>query len=184
MFKDIIKKIKIKIKEHQYDDYIWWHRDAVRDAFTEMVMCPDLNWILLDPEIYDNMLTRIEQHDMSKYSEEEYDAYRKHFYPINEQEKNESEKEFDAAWEHHWKTNDHHWQNRVNDTEFNTETECAILENVCDWLAMGYKFKDRPYQYYERNKEEITSKLPAKQIEFLEKIIYDGIDKNYCKKVR
>lgn len=181
MLRDIIKRIKIKFKEHQYDDYIWWHRNAIRDAFTEMVMCPDLAWIILDPVIYDKMVTRIENHDLSKYDIAEYDAYRKYYYPINKQEKENAEKDFQEAWKHHYENNDHHWQNRINDTEFTIETECAILENVCDWLAMGYKFKDRPYQYYNKHKEEISSKLPAKQVEFLEKVIFEGIDKKFCK---
>ena len=59
------------------------------------------------------------------------------------------------------------------------QTQIDILENVCDWLAMGYTFGDRPYQYYEKNKDKIN--LPKKDREFLEKIIYEGIDKDYVK---
>ena len=73
--------------------------------------------------------------------------------------------------------NDHHWQHRQNDEdkELDTETKLACLENVMDWLARGYQFKNRPYQYYENHKDGIT--LPSKQKEFIEYLIYEGIDK-------
>ena len=45
---------------------------------------------------------------------------------------------------------------------------------------MGYAFNDRPYQFYEKNKNEI--RLPKAQEEFIEKIIYEGIDKQYIKR--
>ena len=45
-----------------------------------------------------------------------------------------------------------------------------------DWLAVGYTVNDRPYQYYEENKDEII--LPQPEKDFIEKIIYEGIDKD------
>ena len=42
---------------------------------------------------------------------------------------------------------------------------------------MGYKFKDRPFQYYEKHKNEI--KLNEEERVFLERVIYKGIDKKY-----
>ena len=53
------------------------------------------------------------------------------------------------------------------------------LENVLDWMAMGYTFNDRPYQFYEKNKEKI--KLPKAERDFIEKVIYEGVDKKYTK---
>lgn len=46
-----------------------------------------------------------------------------------------------------------------------------------DWLAMGYYFHNRPSDYYDAHKEEIN--LPKKQKDFIEKCIYQGIDKQY-----
>ena len=168
--KEIIKKIRIKLKEHEYKKYIEEHRDNIRDAFVEVSTCPDLDWIITE-DISVKLFERILAHDLSKYSDEEFDAYRRYYHPINIEERENAKEDFDKAWEHHWKNNDHHWQARQNDTEFTEETELAILENVCDWLAMGYKFHDRPIEYYNKHKKEI--KLPAKQIELLEKILKD-----------
>jgi hypothetical protein len=35
--------------------------------------------------------------------------------------------------------NDHHWQARTNDTDFTINTKLACLENIMDWLAVGYE---------------------------------------------
>ena len=175
---NIINKLKIKIKEHQYIRYIDKHIENVEKAFYELALCPYLNHIMNEytcAKLYD----QIKVHDESKYEVEEFDAYRKNFYPINKQEKEDNKKDFDKAWEHHLKNNRHHWQSRQYDKEFTMQIQIDILENVCDWLAMGYTFGDRPYQYYEKNKDKIN--LPKKDREFLEKIIYEGIDKDYVK---
>ena len=46
--KDIIKQIKIKLKEREYIKYIEEHRDNIRDAFVEVSTCPDLDWIITE----------------------------------------------------------------------------------------------------------------------------------------
>lgn len=174
-----IEKIKIKFREWQYDNYLYNHIRNVRDAFAEMVMNPNLEAIWRDYHIYDNLITRIENHDASKYSKEEYNAYRKYFFPTKKERKEESrEIEFQKAWKHHWENNDHHWQYReVNPTtELTEDRVAAIIENICDWLAMGYTFKDRPYQYYNSHKKQIF--LSDIERDFLEKIIY-ALDKDY-----
>ena len=166
----ILKKLKIKLKERAYKNYIVAHQMAIHDAFVEMVMCEELRYLWDDQEFYNKMVDRIAAHDNSKFSEEEFEAYRKYFYPIDEKEKSEVKDAFDKAWQHHLECNDHHWQHRKDSTEFTEETQLAILENVCDWMAMGYVFGDRPYEYYEEHKEAIT--LPSKDKEFLEFVIY------------
>jgi hypothetical protein len=45
-----------------------------------------------------------------------------------------------------------------------------------DWLAVGYEWNNRPYEYYESIKDNID--LPQEQIDFMEKCIYQGIDKD------
>ena len=45
---------------------------------------------------------------------------------------------------------------------------------------MGYKFNDRPYQYYENNKNNIT--LGEDERKYLEDLIYNVIDIDYIQK--
>ena len=167
----MFRKLRIKLKEREYRKYIEEHRQNIRDAFVELSTCPDLDWVITE-DISAKLFERIKDHDLSKYSDKEFDAYRRYYHPIDYIEKYNAKEDFDKAWEHHWKNNDHHWQNRQGkDDFFNEEIELACLENICDWLAMGYKFNDRPIQYYNKHKDEI--KLPQKQIVFIERVLND-----------
>lgn len=170
-------------KEKEYLKYIENHKDNVIEAFYNLIMCPDMDWFDWEPihaDLYDRILT----HDNSKYSDEEFDAYRKQYYPVNEEEKILNADMFEKAWEHHWKSNRHHWQARQNDIsrqdELTKEELLDCLENIIDWMAMGYVYNDRPYEFYEKNKYKIT--LPKAQRDFMEKVIYEGIDKRYVTK--
>ena len=174
----MFKYFKTRKQRKAYRNDINEHKRCILRAFYEMLQCKGLEWIMQDPDIFKPLWNRALEHDDSKFDEEEFEPYRKHYFPINKQEYLDSQEEFETAWEHHKKNNDHHWQARINwkDEDFNIETELACLENIMDWLAVGYKFHNRPYEYYEAHKDEIT--LPKKQIEFMEKCIYEGIDKD------
>lgn len=176
--KQIIKKVKTNQAENKYYKYIEQHRKYMVQAYIEMLACPVI--LELGDEVLNKLKHRVLTHDLSKYENEEFGAYRKHYYPINKQEKEDNLENFERAWQHHWNNNPHHWQYRRNNTEFSKEniTDVVnVLENVCDWLAIGYDFNDRPYQYYEKVQETIEL-CPAER-EFLEYIIYHGVDLKY-----
>ncbi len=172
-----------KIKEKEYIKYIENHKFLIEQAFDEMVMCPDMQWLTWEfyhVDLYD----RIKNHDNSKYEIEEFDAYRKNYYPVNEEEKELNKEDFEKAWKHHYESNRHHWQCRqfdnCKDNKLSKEQILDCLENICDWMAVGYDKGDRPYQFYETIKDKI--KLPQEEIDFLEKVIYEGVDKKYINK--
>lgn len=178
----IKNNIKIKKQEKKYMKYIKEHQENVRKAFEEIKENPVI-YQRYSGEILDALWGRVLIHDKSKYSEEEFVPYRKNFYPINAEEKEENKPDFDKAWEHHWKNNSHHWQCRKNKTSFdknNKEEVLDVLENILDWIAMGYKFNDRPYQYYENNKNNII--LCEDERKYLEDLIYNVIDIDYIQK--
>ena len=181
---NIIKKfILIKKKEKEYKTYIKIHKQNILKAFYEILNCEELTELIFNSDILPLLYDRVLNHDNSKFSRKEFNAYRKQYYPIDIQEKKLNKLAFEKAWHHHWIHNDHHWQNRqywTEEWELSTKTKLACLENVIDWLAMGYQFNDRPYQYYEKHKNEI--KLPSCQIKFIEYLIYEGVDKKYIKK--
>ena len=108
--KIIIKKQKIK----EYKNYIHDHKINVIRAFYEFLNCKELeDFILnLDTNALFALWDRVLDHDESKYDKIEFEAYRKEYYPIDAQERRLNKLAFDKAWEHHWKTNDHHWQHR------------------------------------------------------------------------
>lgn len=178
----LIYNLVKKRKEKEYIKYTERHKENVENAFIEMVMCPDMQfipWEFYHVELYDQVIV----HDDSKYSEEEFEAYRRNFYPVNEEEKELNKEDFEKAWKHHYESNRHHWECRqydeCPDDKLSKEQMLDCLENVLDWMAMGYTFNDRPYQFYEKNKEKI--KLPTAERNFIEKVIYEGVDKKYTK---
>ena len=180
----LVYNIMTKIKTKKYEKYIHNHRYYIEEAFNEMLSNKDLEDFIDWEEYHIDLYNRVVYHDISKYSKEEFDAYRKNFYPVIDEEKALNEDDFYKAWEHHWKNNRHHWQARSFDIcendKLSKEQILDCLENILDWMAMGYVFNDRPYQFYEKNKNEI--RLPEPQIKFMEKVIYEGIDKQYIKR--
>lgn len=163
---EIIEKTR---KEREYIDYIKEHIQNVQKAYEEITnMNNDKIKELYsnDAKLVNEVKQRVNIHDASKYQKEEFDAYRRNFHPINDEEKKNAKEDFDKAWEHHWKNNDHHWQARQNTTELNKP---AVIEMICDWIAMGYKFNDRPYEYYKKNKNEI--KLNNLEKDYTESIL-------------
>ena len=175
-----IKKFFItKQKEKEYKKYLHDHKINILKAFYEILNCKELNNIFnKNPELVSSLWYRALEHDDSKYEKEEFNAYRKHYFPINIQEKRFNELAFEKAKNHHYQNNDHHWQNRQNwknENELSLNTKLACLENILDWLARGYEFNNRPYQYYEKVYNKI--KLPIEQKKFIEYLIYECIDK-------
>ena len=124
--KYFIKKIKdnIKIKKQTklYIKYIIEHKKNIEKAFEEMRE-NSLIFQRYDDDILGALWERVLVHDESKYSDEEFIPYRKNFFPINAEEKENNKLDFDKAWEHHWKNNSHHWQYRKNKTSFNKDNK-------------------------------------------------------------
>lgn len=173
---NFIKKMK---KKKEYKTYLKEHKKNIIKAFNEIVSCKDLEWIVLDPEIVYGLWERVLKHDVDEANKKTFEIYRRNFYPISKEEWKLNRENFLKEREHHKMINDHHWESRVNwkNEDFDTKTELACLENLIDWLAIGYELNERPYKYYDKHKDSLN--LPGKQREFLEKCIYQGIDKNY-----
>lgn len=166
----------------KYNEYISEHNENVRKGF---------NWLkenlpeilpsdMLEMSVLENV--NIYNHDQSKFSEEEYDAYDKYFYGRNKTF--EVVENFNYAWLHHIHNNPHHWQYWVliNDDPDNGEIildmpDVYIIEMICDWWSFSWKkgnleeiftwyaeHKDyMKISEYTRNKvEEILLKINAK----------------------
>lgn len=114
---------------------------------------------------------QIKNHDKSKYSDEEFEAYRQYFFTADGETKNQEL--MDKAWEHHKQNNPHHWQVWTKgDYDHYTKT-AYFIENLCDWIAMGFKFDSTAKDYYEKNKDDI--KIPIYYIP----IMYNIFDRIY-----
>ena len=128
--------------------------------------------VLFSEEDNLNVEKLIDTHDLSKYSKEEFEAYRKKFFPIDGE--TSDKKEFSMAWNHHQKSNPHHWQYWVLPKKI--ENVCIpiptvyIIEMLCDWTAMSFQKGGSVVEWFEselpkmiiheKTKETIRSLIP------------------------
>lgn len=152
----------ISTKRKEYLDYINKHIDTVKEMF-------NLYGEYLCEKLYidiDKLSMLVYKHDKSKFSEEEFEPYRKHFYPSVGEEC--SEDDFDKAWEHHKNNNPHHedyWHDRNM-----FMPNIYIAEMLLDWAAMSRQFNNSIVEFYNKNK---TNKgFSSKECEIIESVIY------------
>ena len=107
------------------------------------------------PEFESTLDFQISSHDNSKFKDDEWDAYRKYFYPINEDEKISASADFDFAWKHHYENNMHHWDHWYFKNMTNLMPLSYIVEMCCDWIAMSMKFGGTALDWYNSNKKKI-----------------------------
>jgi hypothetical protein len=153
----------------KYLDYIEEHLINVAKAFSELSDACDGKeaWVGYDSEWYASewyaMRHDVEHHDLSKFSKEEFVQYRDNFFAVNDKDKENSD--FDKAWENHKAENHHHHETAENYYD--------LVHMVIDWVAMSYKFKDNPRNFYEKTKPKMDLKpefhdFISKQFDHLE----------------
>lgn len=156
-----------------YTQYIIDHKANVLKAYL---------W-LKEHEIVDLSLEeQINAHDLSKYTEEEYDPYDNYFYG-NKTEK--VKREFDYAWLNHIHQNPHHWQHWVliNDEDGTKALEMPenyVVEMVSDWWAFSHKSGNlyEIFDWYKKNKNrQILHENTRKLVEEILDKIKEELDK-------
>lgn len=154
----------------QYDEYLKTHIENVSKAY---------KWLVEHfGKDYDVKLThKVIDHDKSKYTSEEYDAYDKYFYGRKTSEVNDT---FNRAWLHHIHNNPHHWQYWVlleDDPDINNNFICLempieyVFEMIADWWSFSWKSNNlyEIFDWYEDHKN--TMKLNSKTRRIVEDIL-------------
>lgn len=132
--------------------------------------CKDMQFIW-DDYLWATIDGMVKEHDLSKFSKEEFIPYCNRFFPVHAGDKDDPvvKAEFNTAWKHHKEHNPHHWQNWASKKYYNPhEAECHCVCMVVDWMAMGKKVGDTAPEYYERNKDKIN--LPEWAVKFIMEI--------------
>ena len=164
----------IQQKRNEYTEYIDEHVKNVKKAWGEVQnKCHNIIVNLFNGYISTPMYmitNDIKLHDQSKYSEYEFEAYRKNFFPISDEEKENNKEDFDKAWEHHYMNNPHHWDYWWH--RYQPMPTIFIIEMVCDWQAMGYKFGNNSLEYYNNNRDKIKFHNDEQARETLEKMLH------------
>ena len=167
--------IEQKEKENEYRKYIDNHINNVKKAWETMKSnseCMELISKYLNSSIKASISLideLIKKHDLSKYEKEEFDAYRRNFYPVNDDEKNNNKESFDKAWEHHYTNNLHHWDYWYKSGNMDKMGFAFCTEEVCDWIGMAYQFNQSANEWYHQNSNDIH--LGEKQRTFTEELL-------------
>lgn len=158
---------ELQIKEQEYISYINEHRRNVLAACMQydVALCKALNISI------HSLTANILEHDKSKFSEEEFNAYRNYFHPCSGEEKDEEA--FNKAWEHHYSNNPHHpeyWYNQGKDMP-----PVYIAEMLLDWQAMKMKFGGNNYDYYMKTRDKKPfSENTRKILDVVVKEVFDN----------
>jgi hypothetical protein len=107
----------------------------------------------------------IEEHDASKFSEEEFEPYAQKWF-------NDGEKtpEYEAAWEHHYKNNEHHpefWDGQ-------DIPEIFILEMLCDWGSFSIdkgNLNELISFYYDKARDDEEKNLSENTKAYIEEVL-------------
>lgn len=167
---------ELELKQSEYRGYIQTHIYNVQKAFNRygVALCAAIS---CDPT---SVKAAIKDHDLSKYSEEEFEPYRKWFYPVNPSERNKDA--FTKACEHHYKFNDHHPEYWV-DIEYKKGMvvpkdkirrmpKTSIIHMLCDWQSFLFLNRGNAYDfYYKIDHEKMVSLLHPDTIRDVEKAI-------------
>lgn len=160
-------------KQEEYKKYIDTHIANVQRAFNEYLY-PNL--VGKDANVDKALLILkdlIVDHDASKYSDYEFEQYRKEFYPISDKEKEYNKEQFDIACKHHYATNSHHPEHWIkNNGEILNMPIADILEMICDWESFKYIGKGSAKEYWEKNKKEKSSIISFNTCKYIEYIFY------------
>lgn len=207
----ITKDIEVIGKEQEYIKYIVEHINNVNTAYNELfkgrtfdpieIEFDDKTSMSLDPLFMDGVIKQLEleikAHDLSKFSNEEFPAYRMRFFPTDTEKKQMEadsdyvasvEASFQEAWEHHYHENKHHanyWMYEYEDGEYKLlDTPYImpvvdILHMICDWSAMSIKFQhtNSPVEWYINDADKEKGYMhpnTKKLVEYFLSLIFDA----------
>ena len=140
-------------EEVRYIDYIKDHINKVKKSFDQRSALLQKVLTLSHSEM-EELIGRVENHDASKYGIEEFPAYRNYFYPATNEVKDDMN--FAKAWEHHYKTNDHHPEYWVVNNVPREMPKVAIAEMILDWEAMSRNFGGNPRKWFSESGKSLV----------------------------
>jgi hypothetical protein len=148
--------------QKEYKTYVEEHKDRVRQ-FAEWLRgkLPEV-FDGVDLDVFNEL---IQEHDDSKFSEEEFEPYAQHFYG---DKKNDFE--YEEAWKHHWTHNEHHPEFWLGEDM----PYIYILEMLCDWgsfsIASG-NMKELSEFYFNKARDDEEKNLSDNTKIIIEEIL-------------
>ncbi len=146
--------LKYTTKIREYCNYIDRHLLNVAKAWEILLKALSGSGLLL---VHDDFVVQwvddfIREHDLSKFSMEEFIPYQQKFYPVGDQDPIDIKK----AFQHHIDSNPHHYQNWTKIVQNHpNEHLIHLLCMVCDWMAMSMELGGSAEEYYLANAEKM-----------------------------
>lgn len=176
----------IKLR-NKYRVYIDTHRNNVALAWKNMKsndICEDTLGKCV--EIYNGKIdvinlvnlmntvsANVRSHDQSKYSDMEFEPYRKNFFPVDEKEKEENVQDFEKALQHHYENNMHHWNWWANNNQKEKMPLSFVVEMAMDWIAMSMIYSDsNALEWYRKQENIVLGEKQKKCVELILKMYY------------
>ena len=161
----LLNKINEGMTDYQeeYKNYIIEHKENVAkfaDWLKENV--PELFTEATSPDLLDEL---IEEHDESKWSEEEFEPYAQRWHGDKVKTF-----EYEEAWKHHWTHNEHHPEFWLGEDM----PYIYILEMICDWGSFSIKsgnMRELSDFYYNKAKDDEEKNLSDATKEIIEEIL-------------
>ncbi len=152
---DYLEENKKYIEEHKANvkKFADWLKENLPEIFFDYGV---------DPNVFDEV---VEEHDDSKFSEEEFEPYAQKWF-------NNSGKtlEYEEAWKHHWTNNEHHPEFWLGEDM----PYIYILEMICDWGSFSIDkgdFGELSKYYYDQAKDDEEKNLSDNTKIIIEEIL-------------
>ena len=171
-----------KIQEKNYKAYIDNHKKNVVETWEELKNLKIIHDFILktsnDPNIDKKLNERALNHDNSKFSEEEWEPYRKRFFFVNINEKNSGNEEFQKAWSHHKENNSHHNQYWEDTNQVDKMPFIDVVEMCCDWISMSKARGGNALEWYHSQKNLVLGNKQKEWTLFILNEYYKNVGNN------
>ena len=148
--------------QEEYKDYVVAHKERVK-KFADWLE-ENCQEVFEDVDL-DAFHDIIEEHDESKFSEEEFEPYAQKWFGDKKKTP-----EYDRAWEHHYMSNEHHPEYWLGEDM----PYLYILEMICDWGSFSIDkgdLKELSDFYFNKAKEDPEKNLSEATKEIIEDIL-------------
>lgn len=194
---DSLDKIQ---KEKDYISYLETHISNVKKAYINLflpLVSKELvfNDAPFSPQEFKDAIilakSAVRMHDMSKWGEAEFEPYRAHWNPTDEEKlrgeeyQTEVEIAYQNAWEHHYQNNDHHpkfWYDFENNVARDMSLD-AIIHMLCDWESFDIDSPSRTVKWYINHSIEEHKFMSPQTIAKVEYILYNILFPEEYKKI-
>lgn len=146
----------------EYKKYILNHKKRVKEFADWLKENLPLLFENVDIELFDEI---IDEHDESKFSEEEFAPYAEKWFNNGKETF-----EYKEAWRHHWTHNEHHPEHWLGEDM----PYIYILEMLCDWGSFSIEagdLKELSKYYYEKAIDDEEKDLSDATKEIIEDIL-------------